>query len=95
VLDTFKKQKSFLYPHLKHNVDVRRIELELRPIECQRYLYSITDFLENKDSIIQKIFINYLNKNIDEKIDDFDYKNLELTTYINSKYDLRGSYLEL
>jgi hypothetical protein len=37
VLDTWKKHKAFLYPHLENNNDVRRIELELRPEQAKRY----------------------------------------------------------
>gem|GEM_PF-4491683 len=37
----------------------------MRVKECELYHeYSITDFLENKNKILQKIFSKYINKNI-------------------------------
>jgi len=63
VLDTWKKHKAFLYPHLQNNNDVRRIELELRPEQAKRFHnYSIMELLENKNDIIGSIFSEFLNK---------------------------------
>lgn len=36
ILDSFRKGKTWLFPHLSGQADVRRVELELRPDYCQR-----------------------------------------------------------
>lgn len=95
VLDTWKKWKQFLYPHLKNNNDVRRIELELRPKECELYnKYKITDFITNKGNILQKLFCKYLNKNIPNEKYKFISWEIEYTPHTNNKYDLKDIYLE-
>lgn len=91
ILDSFKKQKTFLFPHLKNNDNVRRIELELRPIECQRFIdYDIYDIIINNDNCLQKIFFNYFNKYSDIKI---NYDKIKLIHYTNDSVDLNDFYL--
>lgn len=94
VLDTFKKWKWFLYPHLRNNLDVRRIELELRPKECITYPYKITDYFENKDNILEKIFTKYINKNISEEY-HLDYWDIKCNTHYNEVFNLRDEFLKL
>ncbi len=92
ILDTWKKQKWFLYPHLIHNHDVRRIELELRPEECKRITdFSISDILENRNKPIQRIFTKYFNRYTEHEL---HYKDIELKKYTNVKFDLKSYYLQ-
>ena len=56
ILDSFKKGKSFLFPHIKGKQEVRRIELELRPAYCERLLHHPFDILDNLDNIVWKLF---------------------------------------
>ncbi len=93
ILDTWKKKKHFLYPHLQKSTDVRRIELELRPIEADRLPYTIEEILENKDNCISKIFFTYLNKNINPDYIKEDI-NLELKKYTNQKINLKEQFLK-
>ena len=95
ILDTFKKQKHFLYPHLKNADDVRRIELELRPRECERLeKYKISEILWNNNKIIQKIFAEYFNKNLEFKNYELDFEKLELKKYVNKKFNLKETFLK-
>lgn len=95
VLDTWKKQKWFLYPHLEHNKDVRRIELELRPEQSKKYhKYCILDILQNKNNIISSIYCEYVNKRIPEKY-HLDYKTLDLIKFEKRKFDLKASFLSM
>lgn len=90
LLDTFKKNKWFLYEHLKDNLDVRRIELELRRDECQRLEYSYIQILENKNYEIQKIFSHYMNKHWNINIPT----NLSLTPYQYNQFDLKTVFAQ-
>ena len=96
VLDTFKKKKQFLYPHLKKNLDVRRVELELRTKECQLYHddFTIVDILENKERLLEKVFCKYLNKNI---LDPFllSEEAIKCNKHYNHVTDLKAEYLRL
>ena len=92
ILDSIKKKKSFLFPHLKDSQDVRRIELELRPEECSRFIwYDCYDFLSNKDNILERVFCNYFNKFSSFKI---DFSQIKLTKYENIRFDLQSHYLK-
>jgi len=92
ILDTWRKKKGFLYPHLENNPDVRRIELELRPEECKRFVWiNITDILINKNKCVQKIFTKYFNRFTEKKL---KYDDIVLKKYVNEKFDLNSFYLE-
>lgn len=92
VLDTFKKKKSFLVPHLFSNTDVTRIELELRPEESTRILqYSPVDILDNKNNIISRIFSKYWNKNSPIQI---PFSEIPYERYWNTDLNLKGFYLQ-
>lgn len=96
ILDTFKKKKVFLYPHLQNNFDVRRIELELRPENCRKYHnYDISDFLINKNKILENIYLEYINKKINE---DYKIENIsipKLPEINRSNNNLLDTYLQL
>lgn len=94
VLDTFKKNKWFLYPHLQNNNNVRRIELELRAEECSRLEdFSIIDILSDSEKKpIQRIFTNYFNR---FSLYQLDYKEINLTKYLDIRYDLKKMFLKL
>lgn len=85
LLDTFKKKKAFLYPHLQNRENVRRIEVEIRAEECKRFIdYDVYDILQNKNNCINKIFSNYFNKHSEIKLkDDFIF----LKAYENKEKD--------
>lgn len=92
IKDTFVKKKWFLYPHLKNNPDVRRIELELRPEECKRLPeQNISNILNNNDKIIQKVFTKFFNRFTEKQL---AYKDIELTPYKNKQYNLQDLFLE-
>lgn len=92
ILDTVKKQKAFLYPHLINQDNVRRIELELRAEECARIIYfDVYDILQNKDNCVFSIFSNFFNKNSAIKLNS---TGISLTSYSNENIDLRKIYLE-
>ena len=92
ILDSVKKQKSFLYPHLVNNSDVRRIELELRAEECSRILnYSVYDILQNKNNCVYDIFSFYFNKHSNIKLNK--YPQIYLENYYNENIDLKSIYL--
>ena len=93
ILDTFKKKKQFLYPHLENNNDVRRIELELRPIECERLPYTIEELLDNKNKCLKTIYFSYFNKNINPDYILLDPK-IDLKKYTNQKINLQEIYLK-
>ena len=94
VLDTWKKHKWFLYPHLKNNKDVRRIELELRPEQAKVYhKYSILDLLQDKNNIINSIFSKYINKRIPEKY-HLEIWSLKIKKFSKRKFDLKQAYLD-
>ncbi len=90
LLDTWKKKKWFLYPHLKNNSDVRRIELELRPHECQRLGVSWLSLLNNSDDVIQRTFSQYLNKHWSVELPSW----IPLKPYSYTPYDLKTVYDE-
>jgi len=91
LLDTWKKSKWFLYPHLRNNSDVRRIELELRRDECKRLWYSYRDILQNNNYEIQYIFSHYLNKHWNIELPT----QIPLTPYQYNEYDLKSAYNDL
>ncbi|MDQ7022943.1 MAG: hypothetical protein Q9M97_05435, partial [Candidatus Gracilibacteria bacterium] len=94
VLDTWKKHKAFLYPHLHKNSDVRRIELELRPEQAKRYHnYSILDLLDNKDDVISAMFAEYLNKKTPEL---YHLKKgiLNFKIFQKRAFDLKKAFLD-
>jgi len=62
ILDSFKKKKSFLFPHLKGKEEVRRIELELRPDYCKRIVMHPFDILDNFDNVLSNIFQKNMSK---------------------------------
>jgi len=93
VLDTWKKHKTFLAPHLENNNDVRRVELEIRPEQAKKYSdYSILSLLSN-DKIISSIFLSYINNLIPEK---YKQENIELETkkFAKRKMNLKQAYLD-
>lgn len=92
ILDTWKKKKWFLYPHLENNNDVRRIELELRSEECKRIIqFSISDILDNKYKSVQRIFTKFFSKHTNLKL---SYEDIELKAYTNEKFDLKTHFLQ-
>jgi len=91
LLDTWKKGKWFLYPHLRNNSDVRRIELELRRDECQRLQYTYQDILTNYDNCIQQVFSHYINKHWSIQLPS----NIPLTPYQYNEFDLSTAYNDL
>jgi hypothetical protein len=92
VLDTWKKKKWFLYPHLQNNPDVRRIELELRPEECKRVIdFSISDILNNNHKSVQRIFTKYFSRYTPLKL---SYQDINLKAYTNEKFDLKTHFLQ-
>ena len=94
VLDTWKKHKAFLYPHLQNNNDVRRIELELRPEQAKRFHnYNIMELLENKNDVIGSIFSEYVNKRIPEKY-HLEKGSLNIKTFPKRKFDLKQAFLD-
>jgi hypothetical protein len=67
----------------------------MRPKECELYKdYLITDFLTNKNKILQNIFANYLNKNINEKY-LLDYTKVTCDKHYNNITDLKKLFLEI
>lgn len=96
ILDTFKKQKGFLYPHLINNYDVRRIELELRPIICKKYHNKdISYLLTNKDDLLYNIYIEYLNDNINQNY-KLNFDDIPKVPEPNKQvFDLKTAYLQL
>lgn len=91
ILDTFRKQKGFLYPHLQNQTDVRRIELELRAEECKRLNFDLYDILKNEKNCLMKIFANYFNKYSIKKI---DADKIYLKSYTSDFIDLKKLYLD-
>lgn len=89
VLDTWKKNKWFLYSHLRENPEVRRIELEMRSHEAARQEYSYIDILENRNWCVEKIFFHYLNKNWDLDIP----VHIPLKSYKFTPFDLKTDFL--
>lgn len=92
ILDSVKKHKWFLFPHLKNNSEIRRLELELRTDTCKRLPYSILDILDNKNDILSKIFW--------EKVWKFiplfsELGSVSLLPYENRESSLKFDYLEL
>lgn len=88
LLDTWKKNKGFLYSHLKNSPDVRRIELELRPHECERLPFTYQEILENKNNAIQRIFSDFLNKHWSIHLPS----GISLIPYHYDPYDLKAAY---
>jgi len=81
---------------LQNNFDVRRIELELRPENCRKYHnYDISDFLINKNKILENIYLEYINKKINE---DYKIENIsipKLPEINRSNNNLLDTYLQL
>lgn len=56
ILDSFVKQKSFLFPHITGAKELRRIEVEIRELYAKRIPYTVFDILDNIDNCIVKLF---------------------------------------
>lgn len=55
MLDSFRKGKTWLFPHLADAPEVRRVELELRPEFCARLGRSPLDLVSD-DELLRRVF---------------------------------------
>lgn len=93
-LDSFKKEKLFLYNHLCY-YHVNRVEIEIRSDEAQTIKNTLDDILNNKE-LLKNIFILYLNRDLFKKyqINDFNSKLIKLPKE-NKESELYENYLKL
>ena len=62
LLDSFKKNKTWLFPHLNSGGEMRRIELELR-IKCTEAIpYNLLTLLESPNNEITELFCSHMSK---------------------------------
>ncbi len=89
ILDSFRKGKAFLFPHLAGAEEVRRVELELRPDACRRLARNPLDLVDN-ETLLRNVFMTFLANH-----SSADVERLPLLSYPRYESDLAAAFLAL
>lgn len=92
ILDSFEKNKSWLFPHLSANKEVRRIELELRKNCCENIPFNLITLLESPNNELTQLFQSHMSDY--SSFFQKTLKNLTKRDYGKDDWDLKKYFLE-
>jgi hypothetical protein len=94
IKDSFKKWKSYLFPYLDGNNEVRRIEIEFRPGLCSRLPFTWQDLLSHNSPQVRDLFCSYYNKYVTTPF-QLEYDKIQLIPYWYDEYNLKHQFKTL
>lgn len=91
ILDSFTKKKTWLFPHLHTNEEIRRVELELRKHACEALTFTLEELLQDAHTCLSRVFRSHLSSY--STFFQKEIENLHSTRYSLDPQDLKNYYL--